>query len=231
VPVDINDLTLLGGFSIGFLLLWLQFSLWREVDTLGVAFGNGQTPQQLAAVYQQLSSFQVFMIPPSKAHRKPRFESRLPTILVWAPVVVLFGALLNDILTLQLGLALRPKATIAAIAVGVGLLFWSGKMSLGCHKSAGDMDQGWKRAFYRAYVMEEEIRQRAYELYERRGKEAGHEREDWLQAESQIKAEGEIRHRAYELYELRGRKAGHDREDWVRAENEIRKWRSRVGKD
>lgn len=34
--------------------------------------------------------------------------------------------------------------------------------------------------------LEEQIRLRAYELYEARGCEDGHDREDWLQAEGEI---------------------------------------------
>lgn len=34
----------------------------------------------------------------------------------------------------------------------------------------------------------EEIRERAYELYKARGQEEGHELEDWLQAETEVKA-------------------------------------------
>jgi hypothetical protein len=32
--------------------------------------------------------------------------------------------------------------------------------------------------------LEERVRQRAYELYEGRGRQHGHDREDWLQAEA-----------------------------------------------
>jgi hypothetical protein len=34
---------------------------------------------------------------------------------------------------------------------------------------------------------EEEIRQRAFELFESRGSEEGHELEDWLQAEEEVR--------------------------------------------
>jgi DUF2934 family protein len=34
--------------------------------------------------------------------------------------------------------------------------------------------------------IQDQIRQRAYELYEERGKEDGHELDDWLQAESEV---------------------------------------------
>jgi len=36
-------------------------------------------------------------------------------------------------------------------------------------------------------VIEEEIRRRAYELFEARGGEDGHELEDWLRAEEEIR--------------------------------------------
>ena len=35
--------------------------------------------------------------------------------------------------------------------------------------------------------IESEIRKRAYELFESRGREGGHELEDWLRAEEEIK--------------------------------------------
>jgi hypothetical protein len=34
--------------------------------------------------------------------------------------------------------------------------------------------------------LEEEVRRRAYELYERRGREDGHDLDDWLRAEAEI---------------------------------------------
>ncbi len=39
--------------------------------------------------------------------------------------------------------------------------------------------------------LKERIRQRAYELYEARGREDGYEFEDWLQAESEVMAENQ----------------------------------------
>ncbi len=38
-------------------------------------------------------------------------------------------------------------------------------------------------------AMEEEIRRRAYELFERRGKKHGYDLQDWLHAEGQVSAE------------------------------------------
>jgi hypothetical protein len=37
------------------------------------------------------------------------------------------------------------------------------------------------------YELQEQIRRRAYELYEQRGAQDGHELEDWLQAEAEVK--------------------------------------------
>ena len=41
--------------------------------------------------------------------------------------------------------------------------------------------------------LEEEIRQRAYELYVERGYEAGHATEDWLRAEAEVQARHDLR--------------------------------------
>ena len=38
---------------------------------------------------------------------------------------------------------------------------------------------------------EEDVRTRAYELYEARGREPGHEWEDWLQAEREVRSKRE----------------------------------------
>ena len=49
-------------------------------------------------------------------------------------------------------------------------------------------DSGSKRvAILEPPSVEEEIRQRAYELFEARGGQQGHELEDWLRAEQEIK--------------------------------------------
>ncbi len=39
-----------------------------------------------------------------------------------------------------------------------------------------------------AALLEEQIRQRAHHLYEARGRQSGHEVEDWLNAEAEIRA-------------------------------------------
>jgi Protein of unknown function (DUF2934) len=46
-----------------------------------------------------------------------------------------------------------------------------------------------------AIDLEERIRRRAYELYERRGREDGRDTEDWLQAEAELVRENHAAHR------------------------------------
>ncbi len=43
-----------------------------------------------------------------------------------------------------------------------------------------------KKALVITELLHREIEQRAYELYELRGKEDGHDLEDWLQAETEV---------------------------------------------
>jgi len=40
--------------------------------------------------------------------------------------------------------------------------------------------------------LQEQVRRRAYELYENRGREDGHDVDDWLQAEWEVVAELEV---------------------------------------
>jgi hypothetical protein len=42
------------------------------------------------------------------------------------------------------------------------------------------------------FALYERITLRAYELYEQRGRQAGHELEDWLQAEREIRSTAEM---------------------------------------
>jgi len=44
------------------------------------------------------------------------------------------------------------------------------------------------------HVNDDEIARRAYELYEARGREPGHEIDDWLDAEQQINKHGQVLH-------------------------------------
>jgi len=47
-------------------------------------------------------------------------------------------------------------------------------------------------------ALQEEIRQRAHEIYEERGREHGHAQQDWLRAEAEVLA----RHRVLEIQEM-----------------------------
>jgi len=42
------------------------------------------------------------------------------------------------------------------------------------------------RTTHQTGELQEQIRRRAYELYEQRGRDDGHETDDWLQAESEV---------------------------------------------
>ena len=58
---------------------------------------------------------------------------------------------------------------------------------------ASDKTGQMAQAFRRATVDHEHIAQRAYELFEQRGRQDGHDLEDWLKAERELG--GAIHHR------------------------------------
>jgi hypothetical protein len=45
---------------------------------------------------------------------------------------------------------------------------------------------GYKNSASGVELDEEKVRRRAYELYEKRGRENGHDIDDWLQAKSEV---------------------------------------------
>jgi hypothetical protein len=53
-------------------------------------------------------------------------------------------------------------------------------------KSRSISDPTPREANLNSPQLEEQIRRRAYELYEQRGKDEGHEVDDWLQAEAEM---------------------------------------------
>ena len=58
--------------------------------------------------------------------------------------------------------------------------------TIGGHSMKRDPNETTKRTTGTTVDMEDQIRQRAYELYEQRGREDGFEVEDWVQAESEV---------------------------------------------
>ena len=56
----------------------------------------------------------------------------------------------------------------------------------GRESQINDKHSGPPRITPDAIELEEQIHRRAYELYEARGREHGHDREGWLQAEAEI---------------------------------------------
>jgi DUF2934 family protein len=64
---------------------------------------------------------------------------------------------------------------------------WGEKMKVTVKKStAKDSNENSRESVVN---LQEQISRRAYEIYERRGREAGHEVEDWLQAEAELASE------------------------------------------
>ncbi len=63
VSFDVNDLSLLGGFSFIIILLWFNFSLWRESMNLKIVFDEARKMGKLGTCYRYLLMRQLLMIP------------------------------------------------------------------------------------------------------------------------------------------------------------------------
>jgi Protein of unknown function (DUF2934) len=67
----------------------------------------------------------------------------------------------------------------------------------------------------------ERVRERAYQIFEERGKEHGHDLDDWRKASAEIAFQERVGDRAKEIFEERGKEQGHALDDWLKAEAEL----------
>lgn len=167
IVFDINDLSLLGGFTFVVLLLWYRFSLLRERnnlnDTLDIAdlMGDG------AVCFDLLSMQQVLTIPfnASDDKYKPeqsdarfyeligrldynnglRFINRVPKLLHWLPVFIYTFAIVYDMFTSKYGLSISGWRTYSSYGVSLLLLFIIFQLTVKCTKHFIELDLVWEK--------------------------------------------------------------------------------------
>jgi len=64
IVIDVNDVLIIGGFSIWVVFLWLRLSLWRHYSNLYSTFLQAKDKGLLEICFRYLSMQQVLSIPP-----------------------------------------------------------------------------------------------------------------------------------------------------------------------
>ncbi len=126
ISFDVNDLGLLGGFTLIVLLVWVNYSVWHHSNNLRLTFNfarelSGEKPgnaKLLYHTYQNLAMRQVLTIPPRAASTKSSETDRLKVwirkaskLLYGLPLLVQTTVLAHDWATQGIGGLINRGAT------------------------------------------------------------------------------------------------------------------------
>lgn len=142
ISFDVNDLGMLGGFTLIVLLLWVNYSLWHQSNNFKLAFDFAESVgakeldregknRILYHTYQDMAMHQVLTIPPrpgsdvppgSKPDRFNVWIRKASKLLYALPLIVHTTVVANDWLTIKTGMRVNLKGTI--IILTTGTIFW-----------------------------------------------------------------------------------------------------------
>lgn len=143
ISFDVNDLGLLGGFSLIVLLTWVNYSLWHHSNNLRLTFDFAKTIDDkdggtrfLYHTYQNLAMRQVLTIPPraettktsktevnnSETDRLKVLIRRSSKLLYGLPWLVQTIVVIHDWLTQDLGKLINVGATFRVLIAET--IFW-----------------------------------------------------------------------------------------------------------
>ena len=124
INFDINDLGILGGFTLIVLLVWVNYSVWHQSTNLNIAFDFAKQLEKkgeaglLYHTYQNLAMRQVLTIPPKPASIRSSKEDRIKVwiqkvskLLYALPLTVQTIEVAHDWDTLDLGRLTNPSST------------------------------------------------------------------------------------------------------------------------
>jgi hypothetical protein len=144
ITFDVNDLGLLGGFSLCTILLWFRFSVAREYDNLRIAFSQAKRDKQLPALYVLLAMRQVLTTPPMEVKERSRTFSLLPKILLLMPIVVLTSIIGHDLATYEIGTAISDIHTISMLLGSTVLWAFALVVTVSCILTLTRIDAVWR---------------------------------------------------------------------------------------
>jgi hypothetical protein len=152
IVLDANDSTLIGGFTLCIIMMWLRLSLWRQCSNLSIAFSQAAATGRLQFSYRYLAMQQVLSVPPATADadRARRPKHGAPPYLFLLPAIVQAVALVNDLVTFDL--VSRDDTFWHALLqtlVGFGFLAVLIHLTLHCLKLRAEGTRIWQLYFAR----------------------------------------------------------------------------------
>lgn len=157
---DINDLSVISGFTFAILLSWFHFSLLRQQKNVRHVFdiarradwSGKETGNYLSAIYYLLAMTQVLTIPPStpKDLEKPTLLtriSRLPSLIMWTAVIAQIIVVVDDYLTMARGDVLNKTVSHVETSLALLLLFYLMFRTYLCFKLMAETQAEWNQAY------------------------------------------------------------------------------------
>jgi hypothetical protein len=160
IVFDIDDLSVISGFTFAILLSWFHFSLLRQHKNVRHVFDiarradwSGKEPgNSLSATYYLLAMTQVLTIPPStpKDLENPGFLiriSRLPSLIMWTAVIAQIIVVIDDCITMARGDNLNPFVSHFETSLAFLLLFYLIFRTYLCFKLMAETQDEWVAAY------------------------------------------------------------------------------------
>lgn len=157
---DINDLSVISGFTFAILLSWFHFSLLRQQKNVRHVFdiarradwSGRETGNYLSATYYLLAMTQVLTIPPStpKDLESPTFLtriSRLPSLIMWTAVIAQIIVVLDDFATMGRGDALSQRVSHVETSLALILLLYLIFRTYLCFRLMAETQAEWVQAY------------------------------------------------------------------------------------
>jgi hypothetical protein len=145
IEVDTNDMALFSGFTFVIGLLWLRFSLLRELRNLRLVFLRAKESGELRLCYELLAMQQVLTNPPVYSQDKYKTWNFIPKLLFALPLIIDIIQI-RDVLTfLDIGTLLDPKQKFVFL-IECAFLIMITVLTLQCIYTSIKIDRAWRGA-------------------------------------------------------------------------------------
>lgn len=147
IIVDVNDLSVIGGFALFVLLLWFRYALQRERSNVHVAMTVAKERDDLRDAFQVLAMDQVLTVPEIEPDKdSPSWlEANLPRFLFPLPLISQCAAYIFDLTSYKVGLVLSVHAMIISYAVGGFVTAAVAILTFQCIGISLAIDREWKK--------------------------------------------------------------------------------------
>lgn len=143
ISIDVNDLGVIGGFSLFIIVLMLRFSLSREIKNLNISFREAFRHDKLRIFYHALAMRQVLTMPEMQGEEKNILLSECAKLFCILPMVILSLGFAYDIHSIVNLAVFELKDVITHLMVATLMLVLVSYFSLRCFERKIHIDKIW----------------------------------------------------------------------------------------